>query len=419
MPDSMPSPVKTPPRIPELLFAAVLIWLFAAGHAWSVLLADGDLGWHIRNGEQILDTLRVPHSDAFAFGSAGHPWYAWEWLSDVLFAVLFRLAGLKAVTMFCAIAIAASVSVLFRHMVWRSVGVCIALPITLLAVGASTVHYLARPHALGLFFFAFAAWSIDRARASPDRRIFALPLLFLLWANCHGSFLAGLAMLGLWFAEQVNLFRLNPNRARERAFAIHYLARPAGLFAMSTAVTLCNPYGWHLHTHAIAYLRSAWIQTVVEEFQSPSFRSENMFQYEILLIAGLAAVPGLMRRKEFYPGCVILLWAHESLASVRHVPLYCLAAGPFTASWLQSNWDRRLRQCRSGSFFQALDSINLTWRPWSAGFTVWPLVLCILILGVALNPLSNQTSIGFPPNKFPVNLVERNLSALAISAISG
>src|ERR1051325_10351663 len=156
------------PRIPELLFAAVIMWLFASSEGWTVLLADGDTGWHIRNGERILDTRSVSRTDPFAFGSAGHDWFAWEWLAGLWFALLFRAAGLKAVAVFCGILIAASVAILYRHMVWRSVDVSIALPLCLLSAGASSIHYLARPHAIGLFLFAIALWIIDRDRATPD-----------------------------------------------------------------------------------------------------------------------------------------------------------------------------------------------------------------------------------------------------------
>lgn len=95
--------IKTPPRIPELLFAAVLIWMFVTGQGWSVMLSDGDTGLHIRLGESILATGSALHHDPYSFGSAEHPYFAWEWLSDVLFAVLFRHGGLKAVTLFAAL----------------------------------------------------------------------------------------------------------------------------------------------------------------------------------------------------------------------------------------------------------------------------------------------------------------------------
>src|SRR5579885_149248 len=111
------SSFTAPPGIPELLFAAVLVWLFASGQGWSVLLADGDTGWHIRNGEQIIETHAVPRHDSFSFGAEGHPWVAGEWLADGCFAMLFRQCGLKAVSVFCGIVIAAALALLFRHMV--------------------------------------------------------------------------------------------------------------------------------------------------------------------------------------------------------------------------------------------------------------------------------------------------------------
>jgi hypothetical protein len=386
---------KTPPRVPELVFAAVLIWMFALGQGWSVMLSDGDTGWHIRNGERMIDTRSVPRLDPFSFGSGEHPWFAWEWLSDVLFAALFRRAGLKAVAWFCGIVIAASVSLLLRHMLWRSIGMHIAFPLAVLTAGASSIHYLARPHVLGWLLFAMVAWMVDRDRAVADRWFWALPVIFLVWANLHGSFLAGLAMLGLRIVETLL-------RSGERVF----LKRAATGFGVSAAATLCNPYGWRLHAHAIEFLRSGWIQTWVEEFQSPSFRSQSMLFYELLLIAGAAALPWLLRRKEIYPCCAILLWAHESLASVRHVPLYCMAASPFIGSWLQNSWQKRASGCRPGSLARTVDAINLTWWPCCSGYTVWPWFLAAWLA-------AHGAGAAFPANKFPVCVVQRNSLRLA------
>ena len=108
---------------------------------------------------------------------------------------------------------------------------------------------------------------------------------------------------------------------------------------------------------------------------------------------------------------MILLWVHESLASVRHVPLYCLAACPFAASWIQHNWNRWLRSCRPDSLLQALHSIDSTWRPWCMGYTIWPWLLCVSLGVTAVGKSTSEVS--FPANKFPVNLVERDSRRLA------
>jgi hypothetical protein len=87
------------PSLSDLFFLAALAWLFMGVYGWTALLADADVGWHIRTGEYILDHHRVPYQDLYSFSRPGAPWYAWEWLSDVIFGSLHRLAGLKGVVL--------------------------------------------------------------------------------------------------------------------------------------------------------------------------------------------------------------------------------------------------------------------------------------------------------------------------------
>ena len=89
------------PSLADLLFIALIAWLFLStgAHGWQSLLADADVGWHIRTGEYILDHHQVPHQDLYSFSKPGAPWYAWEWLTDVIDGLLFRWAGLKGVVL--------------------------------------------------------------------------------------------------------------------------------------------------------------------------------------------------------------------------------------------------------------------------------------------------------------------------------
>src|SRR5258708_5209691 len=94
------------PSLSDLFFVAALCWLFMGAFGWTALLADGDVGWHIRSGEYILNHHAVPHRDLYSFSKPGAPWYAWEWLSDVTDATLFHIAGLKGVVLAAGVLIA-------------------------------------------------------------------------------------------------------------------------------------------------------------------------------------------------------------------------------------------------------------------------------------------------------------------------
>ena len=84
-------PTRLPRWLPSMTDAAFLmplVFLFCGMHGAKTLLGDGDTGWHLRTGEWILAHGRVPDHDIFSFTRSGQPWFAWEWLWDVLFGWL-------------------------------------------------------------------------------------------------------------------------------------------------------------------------------------------------------------------------------------------------------------------------------------------------------------------------------------------
>jgi hypothetical protein len=245
----------------------LLAWLFVCGPAgWKALLTDGDTGWHIRTGQYILANHAVPAQDLFSFSKAGQPWFAWEWLTDVLYGVLFGIGGLKAVVLFAATVIGAYATLLLRLTIWRGANSLLAALVTLLAVGGSTMHFLARPHLATLLLLPASLWVIEVDRRNRTRWLWALVPLTTLWTNLHGGFLVFLACLGLLVAGSVLEALLGqPRWPAVRRYAMLLLA--------CSAASLVNPYGIALHAHILDYLRADWIKNLVQEFQSPTFRS--------------------------------------------------------------------------------------------------------------------------------------------------
>ena len=395
------------PSLSDCLFLAILLWGFAAGGGWSALLADGDTGWHIRTGEYILTTHSVPTRDLFSFSKAGQPWFAWEWLADVIFALPHRFWGLKGVVVFTGLVLSLAVTLLFRYAVWRGANVLAAVVATLLATGASTVHYLARPHIFSILGLTAALWALELDRRKPTRAVWWLVPATAVWTNMHGGFAAWLACLALATAGAAWKAMLDPPEVR-RWNAVRRYGLLAGACALAT---LANPYGWRLHEHMVRYLSSGWIREVVEEFQSPRFRSESMLQFEILLFGGVLLVPILFRQRRLTELLAILFWAHSALVSARHVPLYAIVAAPICAAEASRKWaewsarfSRRsvvgtLRDCLSD--FSAGQQRSSLWVP------------VVLLIG-SLFPWNGPRD--FPATKFPVAALERNAAVIAPSA---
>src|SRR6266542_2233551 len=93
------NPVKVLPSLADVAVLLPVAFLFARLHGTKALLGDCDTGWHLRTGEWVLANGQVPHRDIFSFTRADQPWFAWEWLWDVLFAGIFRLGGLQLVVL--------------------------------------------------------------------------------------------------------------------------------------------------------------------------------------------------------------------------------------------------------------------------------------------------------------------------------
>src|ERR1035441_1148251 len=115
------------PSVLDVFFLALLLAAFAHPQGLRALLSDGDTGWHIRTGELVLETGHAPVADPFSFSRPGQPWFAWEWLSDVVLAETWRWRGLAGVAALAGAVLALAATALLARMLRRGCGLWIGL----------------------------------------------------------------------------------------------------------------------------------------------------------------------------------------------------------------------------------------------------------------------------------------------------
>jgi len=135
------------PSIGDLLFIMIFLLLLSLG---ARLLDDGDTGWHIRIGEQIWKTFSIPHQDLYSYTMPDQPWFAWGWLSDVIFAVVHTVLGLNGIVILSALIFSLTFSLLFRFLLKQGTDLILSAILVIIAASASTLHCLARPHIFSL-----------------------------------------------------------------------------------------------------------------------------------------------------------------------------------------------------------------------------------------------------------------------------
>src|SRR3954447_53787 len=131
--------LKLLPSFTDFAFLMPLAYLFGTLGGARSLLTDCDTGWHIRTGEWILANHRIPSTDVFSYSKPGAPWFAWEWLSDVLFAWLNSVDGLRAVLLVTIGLICATFTLLY-WLTHRKSNAIIAICLTMIAAAASSIH---------------------------------------------------------------------------------------------------------------------------------------------------------------------------------------------------------------------------------------------------------------------------------------
>src|ERR1035441_8163308 len=119
------------PSLLDVFFCALLLSAFAHPLALQSLLSDGDTGWHIRTGELVLATGHAPVADPFSFTRAHQPWFAWEWLADVVFAQTWRWRGLAGVAALAGAILALAATALLARLLRRGSGLWIGLLATM------------------------------------------------------------------------------------------------------------------------------------------------------------------------------------------------------------------------------------------------------------------------------------------------
>jgi len=326
------------PSLADAAFLMPALFLFLRLDGARFLLGDGDTGWHIRTGEWILAHQRAPDRDLFSFTKAGEPWYAWEWLWDVIFAWLHSHAGMAAVVLASLAVISLGGALLYRLARAQSGDVLLSIGVTFLALAASSIHWLARPHLFTLLFAIVFYGLLEQVREGRRRLLWWLPPLTILWTNLHGGFFVGILLIGAYAAGELAAGLLSPDAAERRASLLRvrpYLLCAAGCLLAS----FVNPYAWRLHAHILRYLTDSYHFNNISEFLSLNFHHPAAIYFEVLLAAGAGAAFWCLHRRRYAHAILLFGWGHLALIAARNIPIFAILAAPIIARSLREALD--------------------------------------------------------------------------------
>jgi len=316
----MSDPVARPARR-AIDWEAALPWLVAAAvGVLMVLLApkllnDPDSYSHIALGRWIFAHHTVPVTDPMSQTMRGAPWVAFEWLSEVAYTGAYALGGWISVVTLAALSGALTFGLLTRFMQreWQPLP---SLAAVLAALVLVAPHLAARPHLLAMpILVVWIGVLIHANDEGRDPPWWLLPLMTL-WANLHGSFTFGLAMLGpialeaLWQASPADRPRL---LRRWIAFAV-----------LALAAACLNPYGPAMVLVTFRTIALGQALATITEWRPQDF--SHLSAYELVVLGSFAFA--LWRGIKLPPLRLLMLFGllYLSLKQVRHADLLGLLA---------------------------------------------------------------------------------------------
>ncbi len=284
------------------LQVVVLGMLFAALAGLSLAakapVLDADVWWHLKTGDWIVDHHAFPHTGLFSRIAANRAWMAYSWGYEVLLSRAYAWFGLLGIGWFGVLLTGAVGAVLFVMLYrlsgrfWISWVLCAAASVSFL------FNVLPRPVFGSMILFTVTlALVLDAHRHARMQPMYALPLIFVVWANVHIQFIYGLFVVGLFAV----LSTLRPVAAR---YAIDQALLPSpalpsgrvlGVFAACALCCCIGPYSFQVFEVVLNYSTSKFPYAVLEELQPLDFRHPSDYFLVLLVLVAFAAA---LRRRD-------------------------------------------------------------------------------------------------------------------------
>ena len=286
---------------------AYLFYLFLG----DTLLQDSDSFWQIKIGQWILDHGAMPTTDFYSFTRTGAPWISTSWLSQVLFAFSHAQWGWAGPVILTAVAVALTLAI-FVYLLDAQIGAPRAVLFAMLALLLSIHHVLARPHILALPLLV--AWCGLLMGAADRRRAPSwtwLPLMAL-WANLHGGFVLGLALIGPISLEAVE----HAEKGQRLRLFMRWV-----LFGIGALVaSCCTPYGWRTLQGATNILGLGELLSLIFEWMPANFATFTSFEGALLGLIAFGYYRGLVLSAPRIFLILFLTWS--ALTHVRNIEAF-------------------------------------------------------------------------------------------------
>lgn len=304
-------------------------------------IVDPDFPFHIKTGEYIYQHKEIPEDDPFSFYGEGivtdreRVLLSQYWIAQVLFYKIYSLTGPIGI-----ILLRASVFFAIVFLLWfatRKRGFYSSLIIAVLATIIFQATKTDRPQIFSFIFALILVLLLEKFREQPQSAmpLYFVPPLVLLWANMHGGFVFGIAIIVIYAFTEVLKFLVNKPHIigspleKRGALIFFVIALSAILFSYVNPVTngqIIITWESHMDTGIKKlYAENREYMSPMEDmasFFSP--RNSNISFWLLLGFINIVVFLNILRTKsiDITVLSLLLFSTVAALTAVRYIPFF-------------------------------------------------------------------------------------------------
>ncbi len=363
--------------------------------------SDGDLGFHLATGREILRTGHIPATNVLSFSEPMQPWRLHQWLPGVLFELVFRSVGIAGVIALKMAVVSATWGAVYGTARKLGATAMAATFACVIAAMASSFRFESRPYlfthwTLALSMYCLASY-LDAAHRrlgarEEMRALFVLVLIATAAAHLHAGSIDSLIVIVIAaMGCALEPLRARVLRAGDGAQLPHGVRAAGTLLLTAIAVAalsaltlwLYHPTGPSILLFPFQMGSDSYLAQHLVEFRAP-------WRFPVTLLAALwvwlaiVATTLLLRMRTLHAALIGLVLCYV-LLTLRFARM-AYALGVVSAPIVAAAWSRvppdALARARSAVRQLALVSLLLlapfyVFRDHTPGFgyspTVWPL----------------------------------------------
>jgi hypothetical protein len=214
----------------------LVLTLIIVANRWQK--TDPDLWGHIRFGQVMLSSRHIVAYDIYSYTARGAVWRDHEYLSEVVMAAAYNLAGIIGLKLWKFLCLGGSILCIADGLAGTEANCLVQLNALALTAGLLVSYAQFRPQLHTYLLFALMLAVLARDNYRRPGSVWLMVPIMAVWSNLHGGFIIGI----------ISLLIYTLSVAVEDSYA-HGSLRRAGSLAAMTAVsagaTLLPPCGFN------------------------------------------------------------------------------------------------------------------------------------------------------------------------------